>query len=324
MDDTNDLDREVDDSMRMFEKAHVGSTSPITPIRPARVLLVLDGSDQDSTSVASAVYLQGRHNTETLILDARDSGGQAGEESGAPVGKSELATQTVAKVGQSRAIERVPGDAFDAILQALAAHQIDLLIVPCPFGRSFEKVGLDSAGTVIDVLLSRCPVPMLVTRRADQTLANCTKRVCVLVSSECDVQTRAAGWAFGMSADGAEVSLNIVVEKEQFENVRVIMEAMRPGETFDEATLSDVMTKTHQSLHSAMNATASQLGMRYHLIPQAGKTAPPNPLSDPHEQLLVVPLEVDDRFTQGFVQDRIRRSPHPVLVVPGHVRSDGN
>ena len=53
----------------------------------------------------------------------------------------------------------------------------------------------------------------------------------------------------------------------------------------------------------------------------AGEVAPPNPLSESSKMLLVMPLEVDDRFEQGFVQDRIRRSPHPVLVVPGHVPS---
>jgi hypothetical protein len=33
--------------------------------------------------------------------------------------------------------------------------------------------------------------------------------------------------------------------------------------------------------------------------------------------LIVLPMETDDRFGQGFVQDRVRRSPHPVLIVPG-------
>lgn len=316
MDDPKDLDRDVDDAMRLFERAHVGSASPITPIRPSRILLVLDGSEQDDTSIASAVYLQKTHNTETLILDARE---RAETQSGAVAGKSKLATDTVSEISNSRAIERARGEAFDAILAAIKQHQFNLVVLPCPFGRAFETVGQDSAGTVMDVMLSRCSIPILITRRADQSLQQCVHRVCVLSSGECDVETRAAGWAFGIAAPKAEVSLNLVVEKEHFENVRAIVEALRPGETFNEAILSDMLTQTHQSLHAAMNVTANQLGVKYHLIPQAGQTAPPNPLSDPTQQLLVLPLEVDDRFTQGFVQDRIRRSPHPVLVVPGHV-----
>jgi hypothetical protein len=68
-----------------------------------------------------------------------------------------------------------------------------------------------------------------------------------------------------------------------------------------------------------MAKTASSLGMTYQLRPIAGEVAPPNPLNESKKMLLVVPLEVDDRFEQGFVQDRIRRSPHPILVVLGHV-----
>ena len=68
----SDLDRDVDESMRMFEKSKVGPASAIRVIEPSRVMLVLDGSEQDETSVQAASYLRNRFNTETLILDARD------------------------------------------------------------------------------------------------------------------------------------------------------------------------------------------------------------------------------------------------------------
>ena len=67
--ESSDLDREVDDSMRMFQRSQVGESAPITPIRPARVLLVLDGSSQDDTSIRSAAYLRDRFDVETLLLD---------------------------------------------------------------------------------------------------------------------------------------------------------------------------------------------------------------------------------------------------------------
>lgn len=53
----SDLDRDVDASMRMFEKSKVGDAPNIAPIRPSRVLLVLDGSPQDVTSLNAANYL---------------------------------------------------------------------------------------------------------------------------------------------------------------------------------------------------------------------------------------------------------------------------
>lgn len=305
-----ELDRDVHASMRMFERAQIGPAAAILPIRPARVLLVLDGSSQDETAIGSAKYLREAHNVETLVLDGRED---------ASDGDTALANAVAQQISGARPIARAEGDAYDAILAATRQHQLDLVIVPCPFGRDFESIGTDSAGTVIDVLLSRCPVAMLVMRRADQSLQHCLSKVAVIVGSECDVEARAAAWAFGLAGEGAWISLNLVVEKEEFENIQSIIEAISPGTDFDAEMLSAALTKTHQRLHAAMLKTSQQSGFRYRLLPQAGEVAPPNPLHQADKQLLVLPLEVDDRFGQGFVQDRIRRSPHPVLVVPSHV-----
>jgi nucleotide-binding universal stress UspA family protein len=311
--ESGELDRDVDASMRMFEKSNVGSSVVIKPIKPSRILVVLDGSAQDQTSIAAATTLRERFNVESVLLDARDK---------AVDDKTDLAIDASRQVSGSRPITRSDGDSYEAILAAVKEHDVDLVIIPCPFGRSFEKIGTDSAGTVIDVLLSKCPKPMLVIRRSDQHLVDCLKSLRFVISSECDLELRAAAWAFGLIDAGGQITLNLVVEKEQYQNLRSILEALHPEETIDEQKFADALTKTHQSLHGAMAKTATTLGLTYTLQPQASEVAPPNALGNKTKQLLVMPVEVDDRFTQGFVQDRIRRSPHPVLIVPGHVRSD--
>jgi hypothetical protein len=294
----------------MFERSKVGPAASVTPITPAKVLLVLDGSSQDDTACNAANHLQRRFRTETLILDARDQ---------AEGNDTDLAIDRAAEIPASTPIARPAGESFDAILAVIDDHEIDLVVVPCPFGRSFEHVGVDSAGTVIDVLLSRCSKPMLVIRRDDQQLFECVNEVSMVIGSECDVETKAAAWIFGLAEKSATVTLNLVIEKENFENMRSIIEALHPEETLEPEQFSEALAKTHESLHGAMAKTASKLGMHYRLRPVAGEVAPPNPLSESSKMLLVMPLEVDDRFGQGFVHDRIRRSPHPVLVVPGHV-----
>ncbi len=306
----DELHREVDASMRMFEKSRVGQAAAIPLVKPSRVMLVLDGSPQDETGIDAAAYLRERFDTETLILDARDKA--EGDE-------TDLAPDRAPRVSGSRPIKRQEGDSYDSILHALSEHQVDLLIVPCPYGRSFEDVGTDSAGTVIDVLLSRCSTPILVIRRDDQKLRECVNEVSMILGDECDVENRAAAWAFGLAGPSASVILNLVIEQEQFENIRSIFEAMQPGMSFEPEHFSEALTKTHMSIHAAMAKTASTIGASYSLRPIAGEIAPPNPLRESNKMLLVMPLEVDDRFEQGFVQDRIRRSPHPVLIVTGHV-----
>ena len=304
-----DLDREVDAAMRMFEKSKVGDAASIIPIKPSRVLLVLDGSPQDQTGIQSAGYLREAFDTETLVLDGRSES------------TDDIVSEVTESVSGARPISAMGDDPYDKILAALKSHEVDLAIVPCPFGRDLDKVGTDSAGTVIDVLLSRCAVPMLVIRRADQLLADCVKKVAVVIGGECDVETRAAAWAFGLSSPGAAVGLDLVVEKEQFENIRSIVEALSEGTTLDTESFTKAMTKTHQSIHASMAKTAAELSRGYQLRPLAGELAPPNPLENRDKMLIVMPLEVDDRFGQGFAQDRIRRSPHPVLIVPSHVET---
>ncbi|MEO1614776.1 MAG: universal stress protein [Planctomycetota bacterium] len=313
--ESDDLGREVDASMRMFQKSQTGDAPALRPIRPARVLVALDGSTQDATSIAAAKSLRERFNVESLLLDARQ--GEAAESG------DDLTTPIVNEVSGARPIERESGDSYEMILSALQKHQVDLLIVPCPFQRDFDNVGTDSAGTVIDVLLSRCPVPLLVIRRPDQSIQDCCQTVSVVLGAECDAENKAAAWAFGLSADHGTVTLNLVVEKEQYENIRSIVEAVSGPGSLDADAFTEALTKTHQSLHGAMAKTATELGKSYHLRPQAGEIAPPNPLHSQDKVLLVLPLEVDDRFGQGFAQDKIRRSPHPVLVVPSHVPSPG-
>lgn len=318
----NEIDRDVDASMRMFEKSKVGESAALSPIQPSRVMAVLDGSPQDETTMASVAYLREAFNVETVVLDARDKfSGDKFSGDKADGDNTDLAIAAAGKVSGARPIVRGAGESYEAILAAVDTHAVDLVLIPCPFGRSFDKIGTDSAGTVIDVMLSRCPRPMLILRRDDQPIGKCVQTIRVVVSGESDVEIKAAGWAFGMAAADAVVSLNLVVEKEQYENIRAIIEALTPETSVDLEAFSAAVTRTHASLHGAMAKTASAMNLTYELKPQAGEVAPPNPLNDQTAMLLVMPIEVDDRFTQGFVQDRIRRSPHPVLVVPGHVPS---
>ena len=93
----NELDREVDAAMRMFEKAQVGSAASLTPIKPSRILVVLDGSSQDDNTLASATFLREEFNTETLVLDARDGKTEQDED---------LAVTRATEVSGARPIQR--------------------------------------------------------------------------------------------------------------------------------------------------------------------------------------------------------------------------
>ena len=228
-----DLDRDVDASMRMFEKSKVGPAAAVIPVQPKQALLVLDGSPQDETGIAAATYLHDRFRTVVFLLDGRDPSTREADEQ-----EDDLALRTAPSMHEARPLDAIDASSYDAILQAIEDNEIELLILPCPFGRSFEDVGADSAGTVIDVLLARCPIPMLVNRRDDQGLSECIAKVSLVVGSECDVESKAARWVFGLAAENASVTLNLVIEKEQYENIRSIVEALSPDASFETRAIS--------------------------------------------------------------------------------------
>ncbi len=302
----SDLDRDVDASMRMFKKAQVGPAAEIAVANPKRVLLVLDGSGQDASGVAAAVHLQKQLGVEVMVLDACPQGDEAGDR--------EAVLQPLLPDTQSLPYGDAP--AYDEIMLAVETQAPDLLIVPCPFARDFESVGSDSAGTVIDVLLSRCLVPMLVIRRHDQPLEEATKEIAIVVGSECESEAKAAGWALCLAAAGATLTLSLVIDREQYENIRALMDVITPEKPLELSQLNEAMAESHARLHAGISKAAAHRKLRYRLQPMAYEDAPPSVLSTARPLLVVLPTEPDDRYCHGFVQDRIRRSPHPVLVVP--------
>lgn len=318
-----DVDRQVDASMRIFEQAHVGPVSPVGPIRPQRVMACLDGSGQDAGGIAAADFFSARMGCETLVLDACER-----KSVGGPVGESvdesvdEYVRQRIASLREPQVVRFERGDAYDRILAAVEAEAPELVIVPCPFGRDFESVGADSTGTVIDVLLSRCTTPMLVIRRGDQPLQMATRDIALVVSGASDSAAAAAGWAIGMAADDATVTLNVAVEEGQLESLRELLQRIAPEQPVDREQFEEAMTKAHARLHAATAKAAAEAGLSYRLHPHMAEPTAPALQETPRPRLIVLPLEQGDRYSYGFVQDRIRRSPHPVLVVPSRGRRD--
>ncbi|WP_153557269.1 universal stress protein [Roseimaritima sediminicola] len=324
----NDLERDVEASMRLFKRAMVGPAAELEAADPKRVLLVLDGSSQDESVVAAAAYLQSQLGVQLQVLDLRsefiieDPGAKDRGDAGEAPPKDAAAAPSPRAIGLKQLLpdtQTLPageGPAYDRICAAITEQTPDLVIVPCPFARDFESIGSDSAGTVIDVLLNRSPVPLLVIRRNDQPLEEATKEIAVVVGAECESEARAAGWALCLAAPRAQLTLSLVIDREQYENMRALMDVISPENSLDISQLNDAMAESHARLHASINKAAASRNLKYRLQPMAYEDAPPSVLSAARPMLVVLPTEKDDRYCQGFVQDRIRRSPHPVLVVP--------
>ncbi len=299
-----DLDRAVENSMDMFSRARVGAVAAVVPRRPKSVLLAVDGSSQDAFGAAIAGQFRQRFGCQVAVVDAREGDG-AGN----------LAQQT-AKSLVGKAEDKGSGDSFAQILEAVERSKCDLLIAPCPYGRDLEAVGPDSAGTVIDVLLARSPVPVLVVRKPYQPQGDLFHQVVMILAAENEMAPEAAAWAAGMIAPKGTFHLVLVLEREMYENVHALMESIAPDMDVSIDSLSHALARNYMRLHRGLQKAAAETGFEYKLKLQVEGEAGPIAAADASRPTLrVLALERSDHVSEGAVQARIRQSLHPVLVV---------
>lgn len=305
----SDFDSDVQRSMNMFERAKVGEVAPFVPARVERLLLGLDHSSQDAMGQTVAKGLMERFQCHLDIVDGTEN--VAGDDR-AP---------SAAKALGCHALAKCSGENFEQLLAAIDTSKCELLIVPSPFQRELEKVGMDSTGTVIDVLLSRSPVPLLVVRQAYELEAQPFAHVILVLIGENEAAADAARWACGMVAPGGRLDLMLVVEEEIFENVQSLMQSLDPEVDISPEKLADALQRSHARLHRACQKSASELGFAYRMkVKQEGDRPLAELSSGSQHPLIVLAHERADHTSQGHVHARIRQSPHPLLIVPQPLR----
>ena len=299
-----DLDEAVEESIGLFKRAKVRAVAPVDPRRPRHVLLALDGSSQDALGAAIARRFRDRFECAVSVVDAREN-----------VRSNELAARTALAL-QTQALPKAAGDNFAQILAAVDQSQCDLLIAPCPYGRDLETVGPNSAGTVIDVLLARSPVPILVVRRPYDPPDPLFRHVQMILTAENEAAPEAAAWAAGLIAAGGVLRLRLVLEREMYQNFQALLESIAPGVDVSATSLSQALAQTYMRLHRSLQKTAQDHGFEYKLRLQVeGQSGPLAGKQERAHPLIVLALERRDHASLGSVQTRIRHTPCPVLVV---------
>lgn len=299
-----DLDRAVEESIHLFSRARLGTVAPLEPRRPKAVLAALDGSSQDAFAIAIARQFRERFQCDLALVDARET-----------EIADDLAIRAAGSLG-GKASPKESGDSFDQILAAVEASRCDLLIAPCPYGRDLKAVGPDSAGTVIDVLLARSPVPVLVVRKPFEPEGDLFHQIVMILTAENEAAPDAAAWAAGLVAPKGVLHLSLVLEREMYENVHALMRSIAPDADVSLDSLSHALAHTYMGLHRGLQKSAARERFEYKLRLQVEGEAKPIVSEDASRPTLrVLALERSDRVSQGMVQARIAQSRHPVLVV---------
>jgi len=299
------VDHDVSNFMQMFERAKVGQIAAIHSEPPKSVLICVDGSDQDFISEEIASQLKSRMPLSLTVIDAR-----------VDVKTSERAMQLAERLG-AECISSEAEESFDQILDGLQAANADLVILPSPYGRNLKAVGPDSVGTVIDVMLSRTPVPLLVVREAfSSAKSTLFERVALVISGENEAAPAAAAKALALLQPGGTFTLSLILEEELYENFRKLMQAMHPDMEVSLESVTNALIQTHMRLHRGLQQAAAEQHFKYDLQVKHVDEVPQE-ITQEHSTntLQALGLVRSDHHSQGVVNDRIRFSADPLLIV---------
>jgi len=200
------------------------------------------------------------------------------------------------EVGRQRIVQLVGGDVFGP------ARRIDRP---------------DNVGTVIDVMLSRTPVPLLVVREAfSSAKSTLFERVALVISGENEAAPAAAAKALALLQPGGTFTLSLILEEELYENFRKLMQAMHPDMEVSLESVTNALIQTHMRLHRGLQQAAAEQHFKYDLQVKHVDEVPQE-ITQEHSTntLQALGLVRSDHHSQGVVNDRIRFSADPLLIV---------
>lgn len=299
------VDSELSDSMDLFERADVGAGMEISPCRPKKVLVATDGSTQDHALTLFANQLRGRLSCEVGYLAVGAGPSTSGVQH---------AEEDAVLVEVDASIE----EDYERILAAAESFGADLLMLPCPYRRDFESLGEDSAGTVMEVIAARSEIPTIFIRRPDAVGRDPSNHVRIILTRENAAARKAAAWAAGLVQPKGRLELLLLVEKSTYKNFKEIMKSLQPDAEFNPEDLEDALARTYAQLHSGLQRASREHGFAYDLIIRY--EADEQPITPEHPEtypaLMALGLVRSDHDSRNEIYDFVRRSPHPVLVIP--------
>lgn len=177
-------DQMLASSLQAFAAAAAGQvTLPTVTVR--KLLLALDGSDQD-------------------------------------VATRSLAEHVAARTG-AEVIERRDLDNAQEILQAVDEAEVDLIVMDAPFREDFEVGRHESLGITLDLVLSRSRTPVLVVRAPLPDLPRAFSDVLIPISVSCAKTPTEAAWALALAPEGAKVQVLDVPDLGVIEEAKVLL-----------------------------------------------------------------------------------------------------
>ncbi|PIE25622.1 MAG: hypothetical protein CSA62_00460 [Planctomycetota bacterium] len=257
VDVTHASDGDFRTSIAAFEAVVAAKLPELIDAELRRILVMLDGSNQDLLSLGIAKALVRTKGEELVLAHAYEGERQEAKE-------QVLAERVAAFVAEgipARAFERRAAPdlrSHQQILGMVEAEQPQLLICDAPYLDDFDELGYDSVGSNLDLLLARSPVPVLVVRDPALDPEDCLERLIVPVTPWDAELVQAGAWAERLLSPGGTVRLLLIVDEERLRQSGV-SEPFTIEEA-DEEMLSGLYQPSLAGLVAAMQKRASDRG----------------------------------------------------------------
>ncbi|HMP01992.1 MAG TPA: hypothetical protein PKD86_08585 [Gemmatales bacterium] len=272
---------DMTEDLSLFETAV--HARPVKLQEPALdvVIVALDGSNQDGTARAVATAL------------AERVGARVEEHS---------AAQTAADVQQYCHI-----------------HQGSLVVVPAPFGTDRSDLRDESLGSVVDMLLMECPVPLLCVRDVldGEAVKAVVKNLLIPLHVPDEGATRAASWALKLLARGGRLDLLAVADLDVIGEAQKLLGKAIATEATETEALGLAAIKEFGNLIGPVQKRGESLGLTVHVESRVGRGSQVVLESANASPRLLVTSAPKDHTAPAFhrAMDLVLGSRGPVLVV---------
>ncbi|GIW82003.1 MAG: hypothetical protein KatS3mg105_3810 [Gemmatales bacterium] len=225
----------VFEDVGMFEAAVHAQAVELESPELKRLVLSLDGSNQDETAKLFAAQL------------SSTAGAEVFEQTGAQNARE--------------------------ILEFAAQKQAQLLIVPVPFGQDIDELQNESLGSVVDVLMleSACPVFCVRQPMAAEAVAQALSDAIVPVNVNEASTPRAAAWSFRFVKSGGRIELLAVPDRDVIEEARKLLGSAIDPLALQREALDRAVTHDIAGLIAAVQKRGAEEGFNVHVELQLGR-----------------------------------------------------
>ncbi|GIW70775.1 MAG: hypothetical protein KatS3mg102_0317 [Planctomycetota bacterium] len=307
--------RELEESMRAFEAALAPPEVVLPEPVLRRVVLALDGSNQDPLSEELAAAVAARTGASLHVVYAYP--GEAAEPARERY-REERAAQLAARgLAVSTGPRPAGAEPFAQLLAALEEGG-ELLVACAPYLEDFGALGHQSLGSAVEVLLQRSPVPLLLARDPERPPAELWREFLLPLVFAGPEHASAAGWALRLAPPQSGLRLLLVADTELLGSATHLLGDFVAQQALDDEVLKQLERKEHAGLIAACQKACAARGLGCRVSVRTGELAQVvAELGNAEPRVLVVAAPADPRST-AYQQALalLREAANPVLCVP--------